>query len=112
MEHTENIELVDFPILVRKYKTTLTKKYMNRKFYTAPNPNEIKSHIPGTVIKICVKEGQKVKAGKKIMTIEAMKMINEITMPFDGIIAKINVKEGEKIPKGVVMIEISEDNEN
>ncbi|MCL2073212.1 MAG: biotin/lipoyl-binding protein [Marinilabiliaceae bacterium] len=108
MENTHNIELVDFPILVRKYKTTLTKKYMNRKFYTAPNPNEIKSHIPGTVVKIYVKEGQKVKLGKKIMTLEAMKMVNEIVMPFDGTIEKIFVKEGEKIPKGVVMIEISE----
>ena len=109
MERTQNIELVDFPILVRKYKTTLTTKYMNRKFYTAPNPNEIKSHIPGTVIKIFVKEGQKVKAGKKIMTLEAMKMMNEIGMPFDGTIDKIFVKEGEKIPKGSVMIEIREE---
>ena len=106
MEKKQNIELVDFPILVRKYKTTLTKKFMNRKFYTEPNPNEVRSYIPGTIIKIFVKKGQKIKEGSTLLILEAMKMRNEINMPFDGEIAKINVKEGEKIPKGFVMVEI------
>jgi len=108
MEKKQNIELVDFPILVRKYKTTLTRKFMNRKFYTEPNPNEIKSYIPGTVIKIFVKKEQKLKKGNTLLILEAMKMKNEINMPFDGKVVKINVKEGEKIPKGTVMVEISE----
>jgi len=107
MEEKQNVELVDFQILVRKYKTTLTKKFLNRKFYIAPNSNEIESHIPGTVLKILVKEGQNVKKDKTILMLEAMKMLNEIKMPFDGKIVKINMKEGEKIPKGFVMIEIS-----
>ena len=106
MEKKENIELVDFQILARKYKTTLTNKYMNRKFYVAPNPNEIISVIPGTVIKILIKEGQKIKQGKTLLIVESMKMLNAIVMPFDGKILKINIKEGEKIPKGYVMIEI------
>lgn len=106
MEKKQNIELVDFPILVRKYKTTLTKKFMNRKFYTEPNPNEVRSYIPGTIIKIFVKKGQIIKEGSTLLILEAMKMRNEINMPFDGEIAKINVKEGEKIPKGFVMVEI------
>jgi len=106
MEEEKKIELVDFPILVRKYKTTLTKKFINRKRYETPNPNKIESYIPGTVIKIKVKEGQKVKAGTTILILEAMKMMNKIEMPFDGIIAKIYVSEGEKIPKGHIMIEI------
>ena len=108
MEKKQNIELVDFPILVRKYKTTLTKKFMNRKFYTEPNPNEVRSYIPGTIIKIFVKKGQIIKEGSTLLILEAMKMRNEINMPFDGEIAKINVKEGEKIPKGFVMVEIAE----
>ena len=108
MEEEKKIELVDFPILVRKYKTTLTKKFINRKHYVAPNPNEIESHIPGTIIKIKVKEGQKVKAGTTLLMLEAMKMMNQIEMPFNGKIVKINVHEGDKIPKGHVMIEIEE----
>jgi len=106
MEEEKKIELVDFPILVRKYKTTLTKKFINRKHYDTPDPNKIESYIPGTIIKIKVKEGQKVKEGATILILEAMKMMNKIEMPFDGVIGKINVVEGEKIPKGHIMIEI------
>lgn len=99
-------ELVDFVILARKYKTTLSKKFVNRKPYVAPNPNEIKSYIPGTIIKLKVKEGAKAKAGETILILEAMKMMNKVAMPFDGKIKKIYVSEGEKIPKGHLMIEI------
>ncbi len=99
-------ELVDFVILVRKYKTTLSKKFTNRKPYVAPNPHEIKSHIPGTIIKINVKEGSKVKAGDPILILEAMKMMNKVIMPMDVKIKKIHVTKGEKVPKGRVMVEI------
>lgn len=102
----KKIELVDFAILVRKYKTTLTKKFINRKQYVTPNPNELKSHIPGTVVKLKVKEGSKVKAGEIILILEAMKMMTKVTMPVDGKVKKIFVNEGEKIPKGHLMIEI------
>lgn len=99
-------ELVDFVVLARKYKTILTKKFINRKPYVAPNSKEVKSYIPGTIIKLNVKEGSKVKAGTIILILEAMKMMNKVIMPFDGKIKKIHVSEGEKIPKGFKMIEI------
>jgi biotin carboxyl carrier protein len=102
----EVLELVDFQILARKYKTTLNTKYKNRKPYVAPDPNEIRSYIPGTVITMKVKEGQKVKEGATIMILEAMKMLNQIKMPFDGKIKKIHVEVGRRIPKNELMIVI------
>ncbi len=88
-----------------KYKTTLTKKYIERKKYIPPNPKNIISFIPGTVIKVFVKEGGSVKAGAMLMLLESMKMENKILAPFDGIIKKINVENGQKIPKNHVLIE-------
>jgi biotin carboxyl carrier protein len=102
----ENIELVDFAVLARKYKTRLTKKYINRKPWVEPNECEIISYIPGTIVKLFVTEGQQVKKGEMVLMLEAMKMQNRIEVPFDGKIKKINVKEGEKIPKNRVMIEL------
>ena len=102
----ENTELVDFAITARKYKTHLTTKYLQRKPWVEPNPNEIISYIPGTIVKIFVTEGQAVKKDEVVLMLEAMKMQNRIKMPFDGKIEKINVKEGDKIPKNTVMIEI------
>ena len=99
-------DLVDFQILSLKYQTRLTKKYTDRKSYEAPNPNLILSYIPGTIVDILVKEGSKVKEGKPILILEAMKMRNKILMPFDGKIISIHVKEGIMIPKNELMITI------
>lgn len=88
------------------YTTELTKKFENRKPWVRPNPKHIKSFIPGTIVDISVKEGQKVKEGETIMILEAMKMKSQIKMPFDGIISKINVVEGSKVPNRLLMVEI------
>lgn len=99
-------ELVDFQVTTRKYKTRLNKMFKQRKAYRVPDPNEINSYIPGTIIKIAVKVGQKVKEGDTLLILEAMKMLNQIKMPFDGKIKAIHIKVGEKIPKNRLMIEI------
>ena len=98
--------LVDFTILSLKYKTRLTKKYMDRKKYEAPNIKHVKSYIPGTIIKVYAKKGRKKKKGETLLILEAMKMRNKILMPIDGKIKAIHVKEGEMIPKDFLMIEI------
>ena len=89
-----------------KYQTTYTKKYENRKVWVEPNFNHINSYIPGTIIDILVKDGQKVAAGQSILILEAMKMYNDIKMPFKGKIVKVYVEIGQKIPKNFLMIEI------
>ncbi|MGQ1910184.1 biotin/lipoyl-containing protein [Marinifilum sp. RC60d5] len=88
------------------YKTEVTKKFEQRKSWAKPNPKHLNSFIPGTIVEIFVKEGQKVKAGESLMILEAMKMKNLIEMPFDGVIKKIHVKEGEKVPNRLLMLEI------
>jgi pyruvate carboxylase len=89
-----------------KYQTTYNKKYENRKVWAEPNFNHINSYIPGTIIDILVKEGQKVAAGESILILEAMKMYNDIKMPFKGKIVKVYVEIGQKIPKNFLMIEV------
>jgi biotin carboxyl carrier protein len=88
------------------YKTELTKKFESRKNWERPNPKNIKSYIPGTVVEVFIKEGQEVKAGESLLILEAMKMKNQIEMPFDGKIKKIHVEEGVKIPNKFLMVEI------
>jgi len=99
-------EYVDFAVTARKYKTLLTKKYMNRKVWVDPNPYEIQSFIPGTILQISVKVGDVVEEGAPLLLLEAMKMQNRIEMPFTAKIKKINVAIGERIPKDTLMIEL------
>jgi len=103
---TEKPEYVDFAVTARKYKTLLTTKYKNRKPWTNPSPYDIQSIIPGTILSVFVKEGDVVKEGEPILTLEAMKMINRIEMPFTARIKKINVEVGIRIPKDSLMIEL------
>lgn len=99
-------EFVDFVVTARKYQTLLTKKYKERKFWVDPNPNEIQSYIPGTIISVNVKEGSVVEEGTQLLILEAMKMQNRVDMPFTARIKKINVSPNQQIPKDFVMIEL------
>jgi biotin carboxyl carrier protein len=92
----------------RNYKTTFTKKFMSRSVWAKPNPEEIKTFIPGSVRKILVTVGQEVKAGDELVIFEAMKMYNIIRAPFDGKINTIPAKVGDKLPRGVIMLTIQQ----
>lgn len=57
----------------------------------------IKSPLPGSIVKILVKEGQAVKRGETILTMESMKMENEIKAEKDGVITAIKVTIGQNV---------------
>jgi len=88
-----------------KYKTRLTKKFINRKVYVPKNPKKVFSFIPGTIKKIYVSKGKKVKAGDKLIDLEAMKMVNTIFVEENSTIADIFVKEGEMVHKNHLLVE-------
>ena len=112
-KHTEikakHTELKTIRVFVegRDYKTTHTKKFEERKLWAPPNPEELKSFLPGAIEKIHVKQGDEVKRGDVLMTFVAMKMHNLVRAPFDGKVSALHVKVGDKVPKGTVMIAVS-----
>ncbi|MCD4665675.1 MAG: acetyl-CoA carboxylase biotin carboxyl carrier protein subunit [Bacteroidales bacterium] len=89
-----------------KYRTLLTKKYQARKPWSPKNENNVLAFIPGTILKIYVQEGKKVKEGERLLILEAMKMKNAIVAPFDAIVKKILVKNGDMVAKNHVLIEL------
>jgi biotin carboxyl carrier protein len=94
----------EFMVNSAKYSTLLTKKYEKRKVWHRLDPKEVHSIIPGSVIEIYAKEGQVMKAGQVILTLEAMKMYTKVEMPMDGIIKEIKVMKGDRIPKDTLMV--------
>jgi pyruvate carboxylase len=100
-------DLETFVVWVAKYKTYLTANYKNRKPYVPKDLSLVKTFIPGTVVKMNVKAGSKVKAGDVLMVFEAMKMHNNIMAPYTTRIKKVNVKEGERIVRDQVVIELN-----
>ena len=63
--------------------------------------------MPGTVLSLCKKEGEKVRAGDVVLVLEAMKMENEILSPADGTIIKVNCEEGKTVAGGEVLFEVN-----
>ena len=102
----EKPELKSLSIGETVYETTLTRKFVNRKQYTAPNPNHVTCFIPGVIQKLYVRPGQKVKKGEALCILEAMKMQNDILCPFDARIKSINVEPGRMVAKGELLMEL------
>lgn len=66
------------------------------------------TQMPGKVVKIWKKEGDKVTKGETVLILEAMKMENEIKSGADGVVKSVNVKEGQALEAGFLMVEIEE----
>ena len=73
---------------------------------TAPAPKaadvpaggyKVTSPLPGSVIKVLVSEGQDVKKGDTLLTLESMKMENAIMADRDGKVTKIAVTAGQNV---------------
>jgi biotin carboxyl carrier protein len=106
-EASENLGSEVFQTLIIedvKYKTRLTKKFLNRKPYEPVDPKKILAFIPGTIKKIYFSKGKKVKAGDKLIDLEAMKMLNTIFAPSNGSIAEIYIKEGDLVSKNHLLM--------
>ena len=74
---------------------------------TPAGAKEITAPMPGTILKVNVKNGDTVKAGDVLMILEAMKMENEIMAPNDGVISSVNVTSGASVDGGAVLCSIS-----
>jgi biotin carboxyl carrier protein len=61
--------------------------------------------MPGLILDINVKIGQKVKEDDPLLILEAMKMENVLTSPRDGIIKSISVSKGDAVNKNQLLIE-------
>ena len=88
------------------YKTRISKKFENRTPYKVSDPLTIFSFIPGTILEILIKPGQKVRKGDSLMILEAMKMQNLLKSGIDGRVKNIAVKKGNKVAKGSILIEM------
>lgn len=60
--------------------------------------------MPGKVVKLLVKEGDKVEEGQSLLILEAMKMQNEFKSPSAGLVTKLHVAEGGTVETAQSMV--------
>jgi biotin carboxyl carrier protein len=64
--------------------------------------------LPGTVLEVFVKAGEKVEAGQVVLIIEAMKMKNSIRSIFSGVVKDVLVSQGQSVTHKQALVEFAE----
>lgn len=67
---------------------------------------EVRTPMPGKVVRILQEEGDKVAAGDGVLVFEAMKMQNEIRSPESGVIANMRAVAGTPMEGGEVLFAV------
>jgi glutaconyl-CoA/methylmalonyl-CoA decarboxylase subunit gamma len=69
----------------------------------------VSAPIPGSIMAVFVKVGDKVQADQPLFKMEAMKMENEINAHLDGTVSGINVSAGDTVSQGQELMTIAPD---
>ncbi len=72
----------------------------------ADQPGQVGANMPGMVINVAVKVGDKVKSGQKLVVLEAMKMETTINAPVAGTIEQVGITTGVQVEAGDLLIVI------
>ncbi|MFM8813115.1 MAG: sodium-extruding oxaloacetate decarboxylase subunit alpha [Methylophilaceae bacterium] len=95
-------------------KSSGTKKKNNVSMASSGRPRPthqgcVTTAMPGTIVEVKVKAGDKVQAGFPVLVIEAMKMENEIQAPKSGVVVAVHVKKGDSVTPDESLLEIQPD---
>ena len=75
----------------------------------AADPEVIKAFIPGTIVAIRAKAGDKVREGNVLLLLDAMKMHNEVCSAVNGVVRDILVTTGDRVEKGQLLVRLRKD---
>ncbi len=107
VEVQRDLKMTKTPTLVRAEPPKPSPREARIPKNTSQTSNmAIKAPLPGTIITVLVKPGDKVSMGQKLLTMEAMKMENNVLSEKDGIIRTVNVKPGQTVAQNEILIEI------
>ncbi|MBM4424001.1 MAG: acetyl-CoA carboxylase biotin carboxyl carrier protein subunit [Chloroflexi bacterium] len=65
---------------------------------------QIKAPMPGAILDINIKPGDRVSIGQQLCALEAMKMKSAIRSPREGVVATVEVGEGQGVAYGDTLI--------
>jgi len=107
VEVQKELKMTKTPTLVRAEPPKPTRK--ESKIPRTPGQTTnmaIKAPLPGTIITVLVKPGDKVAMGQKLLTMEAMKMENNVLSEKDGTVKAVLVKPGQAVAQNDILVEI------
>ncbi|MEM5542147.1 pyruvate carboxylase [Sulfitobacter sp. AS92] len=99
-------ELNGQPRVIRVANRLVKDATVQRPKAEAGNANHIGAPMPGVVASVGVKEGQKIKAGDLLLTIEAMKMETGLHAERDATVKAVHVQAGGQIDAKDLLVEL------
>ena len=103
VEIERNVKPDKTPIVVRSAVREPQKEIEKK---TGGPKTEVKSPLPGIIVRIFVKPGDSVTKNQPLFTLEAMKMENEIKAERDGVISGVKVAPGQTVLQDEVIMEM------
>lgn len=76
--------------------------------YSSTHKGQLTAPMPATVVAILKNIGEKVKAGDRLIVLEAMKMEHTIHAPTDGVLSDIFYSVGSQVNEGEELLSLSE----
>jgi len=73
----------------------------------AADVRSIVAPMPGLIVEMKVKEGDRVESGQAVAIVEAMKMQNELSAPGPGTVSEVHVKKGDAVASGQPLITLT-----
>ncbi len=67
-------------------------------------PTPILAPMPGLIVRVNVKAGDKVQAGQGVVVMEAMKMENELRATVAGTVRSVEISPGTAVEKGALLV--------
>jgi len=67
---------------------------------------EVKTTMPGRIVRILVAEGEEIQEGQPVLVLEAMKMQNEIKAPQAGRLTYLRLKPGDHVETGALLFSV------
>jgi biotin carboxyl carrier protein len=71
---------------------------------SAEHEGHLRSPMPGLVLDVRTRAGDKVEAGAVLVVLEAMKMEHSLSAPWAGTVAAVAVKPGDRVEEGVELV--------
>ncbi|HEX8482069.1 MAG TPA: acetyl/propionyl/methylcrotonyl-CoA carboxylase subunit alpha [Allosphingosinicella sp.] len=72
----------------------------------AASDGTLLSPMPGRVLSVDVRQGDRVAKGQKLLTLEAMKMEHSLTAPFEGVVAELPAAQGAQVSEGTLLVRV------
>jgi biotin carboxyl carrier protein len=67
-------------------------------------PQRVTAPMPGKIVKLLVKPGDKVQPRQGVVVVEAMKMENELRARAAGTVSEVRVREGASVEAGAILV--------